>query len=336
MTGPAPLVSVVQPAAPARRAGRCGDTRAQVRLAAGVAIALGLGALAFHALDLGAVRQALAQADLGLAALSALVASTICILASSARLWLFTTPLPSARRVGFWAHASAYYASCAVHQLVPGPAAEVVRTVHLHRRYGYSAAGLVAAQLVERLVDGGGLAAQVLVVALAGGFPRALEAPALIAASAALAGVAGAAILARRVDGPAPASAGRVRTFIADLAVAMRRVGSRGRLGAALALSIVNDLANAASAALALAAAGLETSLAASLLVVIVGRFVGFVPSAPGQLGVVEGGVVLVLGHLGVSGERALAAGLLYHAAHFVPITLFGLWELKRFTPSRT
>jgi uncharacterized membrane protein YbhN (UPF0104 family) len=60
------------------------------------------------------------------------------------------------------------------------------------------------------------------------------------------------------------------------------------------------------------------------------------VPSTPGQFGVQEAGVVIALGLVGVDHNRALAVALLHHMAHFVPVTLIGLVELRRQWVPRT
>jgi uncharacterized membrane protein YbhN (UPF0104 family) len=52
------------------------------------------------------------------------------------------------------------------------------------------------------------------------------------------------------------------------------------------------------------------------------------VPAAPGQLGVLEAGAVLVLRVLGAGDERALAIALAYHATHVLPTLLAGIFAL--------
>jgi uncharacterized membrane protein YbhN (UPF0104 family) len=51
-------------------------------------------------------------------------------------------------------------------------------------------------------------------------------------------------------------------------------------------------------------------------------------PAAPGQLGVLEAGAVLVLRVLGAGDERALAIALAYHATHVLPTLLAGIFAL--------
>ncbi|MCU1277483.1 MAG: hypothetical protein JWM53_1029, partial [bacterium] len=94
--------------------------------------------------------------------------------------------------------------------------------------------------------------------------------------------------------------------------------------------SMMSDAANALTVGLCLMAVGVTLPLAAWFLIMLVARAAGIVPSTPGQFGVQEAGVVLALGLVGVDHNRALAVAILHHIAHFVPVTLVGLVELKR------
>lgn len=62
----------------------------------------------------------------------------------------------------------------------------------------------------------------------------------------------------------------------------------------------------------------------------LAGRASGLLPTTPGQFGVMEGAMVLALGFLGVEPTRALPFALLFHVAHFVPVTVVGLIEARR------
>jgi uncharacterized protein (TIRG00374 family) len=75
---------------------------------------------------------------------------------------------------------------------------------------------------------------------------------------------------------------------------------------------------------------GAHLPVAAWFVATLAARMAGLVPSTPGQFGVVEAAMVVALGAFGLEADRALAAAVLYHVAHFVPVTAVGLWEMRR------
>jgi uncharacterized protein (TIRG00374 family) len=165
-----------------------------------------------------------------------------------------------------------------------------------------------------------------------GNLPRALHGSLLAFAGITAAGVLGVLVLAarHRPDEPLPESAGAIRSFLHRLTEGMYLLRAPRVWLSSLGCSFVNDLANAATVGLVLAALGVQLPMASWFVVVLVARLAGLLPSTPGQFGVVEAGIVLALSALGVNRNEALAAALLYHLAHFVPITVVGLWELRR------
>jgi uncharacterized membrane protein YbhN (UPF0104 family) len=292
--------------------------------------------------------QALRLADWRLVAGAGILAGTLCMGGLILRLYTLLTALPHGAPVGLFELASIHFASSAAHNLLPAPAGEVLRTVQLKRRHGYSVGALVAAQLIEKVVEALGLGIGTLVVASLGGLPRALGAS--MYAFAALG--AGGAIVALVVgwrwklsDAPYPsadelpfAAAARVHTgnFFRRLGEGMHQLRSPSVWARALVWSMMSDVANALTVGLCLMAVGVSLPLAAWFLVMLVARAAGIVPSTPGQFGVQEAGVVIALGLIGVDHNRALAVALLHHIAHFVPVTLVGLVELKRQWVPRT
>jgi len=299
------------------------------------AVALGVTALlvvvALRALDFHQVAAALARSDWRLVAAAGALAVTVCMWACSVRLYLLTVPLPADRPIGFPHLTSIYYASCAAHHLLPAPAAEVLRTVQLKRRHGYSIGALVAAQLVERVIDALALSVEVALVTLFGTLPPAMHDSLLVFAAATGAGVLAVVIVAARHDPSREgAELGRIAGFVHRLSEGVYLLRKPRLWLASLGCSFVNDLANAATVGLVLAACGVHLPMATWFVVVLVARLAGLLPSTPGQFGVVEAGIVLALAALGVDRNEALAVALLYHLAHFVPITLVGLWELRK------
>jgi uncharacterized protein (TIRG00374 family) len=306
---------------------------ARIRMLLGLALLAGLVVLAVRSIDLAAFENALVHADLRLAGLAALVSVTVCMGASSARLWVLMRPLPSeGPPVGFWPLTSIYLASSAAHHLLPAPAAEVARTLYLKKRYGYTIGALLAAQLVEKVIDGLGLGLEVLALALFASLPRILDRTLLAAGSLAAVGVLGFLGFAwwwgrKHRDEP---PSGRISAFLHRTFEAMFLLRKPKLWAVALGFSMVNDLANAATFGLASVACGIHLSLASWFILLLVARFAGVLPSTPGQFGVIEAGLVLALSAFGVDHARALAVAVIYHLAHFVPVTTVGLFELRR------
>ncbi len=293
--------------------------------------------------------RALALADWRLVAGAGILAGTLCMGGLVLRLHVLLTALPhGASRVGLFDMASIYFASSAAHNLLPAPAGEVLRTVQLKRRHGYSVGVLVAAQLIEKVVEALGLGIGTLVVASLGGLPRALDVS--MYAFAALG--AGGAIVALAVgwrwklsDAPyaetaslpfGPALRAHAANFFRRLGEGMHQLRAPSVWARSLAWSMMSDAANALTVGLCLMAVGVSLPIAAWFLVMLMARAAGLLPSTPGQFGVQEAGVVLALTLVGVDRNRALAVALLHHMAHFVPVTLVGLVELRRQWVPRT
>ncbi|HEY2744661.1 MAG TPA: lysylphosphatidylglycerol synthase transmembrane domain-containing protein [Polyangia bacterium] len=291
---------------------------------------------------------ALRMADWRLVIGAGILAGTLCMAGCILRLHTLLGALPHEAPVGAVELGSIYFASSAAHNLLPAPAGEVLRTVQLKRRHGYNVGVLVAAQLVEKVVEALGLGIGTLVVALVGGLPRAVEASmfafaALGAGGAIVALVVGwrwklsDAPYAEAKDLPLGAAV-RVHAgnFFRRLGEGMHQLRSPSVWARALVCSMLSDAANAVTVGLCLAAVGVTLPVAAWFLVMLAARAAGLLPSTPGQFGVQEAGVVVALGLVGVDHNRALAIALLHHMAHFVPVTLIGLVELRRFWVPRT
>lgn len=345
MKEPTPEDSAAAGALDPSEAVESGQGRFRWRWLVGVAIVAGLLALAVHSINLRQFLAALAGSDWRLVALAGLIVVTFCMFACSARLYLLTTPLPhGGRGVGFWSLTSIYFASSAAHHLLPSPAAEVLRTVHLKRRYGYTIGALVASQLIEKVIDALGLSLEVLAVAIFGTLPEALDVSLYIFAALGVSGALAVLLIAwryRTVHAGKPesdaASEGRlgatgikIRGFVRRLAEGTYLLRSPRIWIFSLFFSVVNDFANAATAGLVLTALGIHLPIASWFVLVLVARMAGLVPSTPGQFGVIEAGLVVALAAFGIDRNRALAAAVLYHVAHFVPVVLVGLVELRR------
>ena len=293
-------------------------------------------------IDLHEFAMAMRLADWRLVVGAGLLAGTLCMGGGILRLYTLLAALPHGEPVGLWELASIHYASSAAHNLLPAPAGEVLRTVQLKRRHGYSVGVLVAAQGIEKAVEALGLGLGTLAVASLGGLPRALGASMYAFAALGAGGATVALIIGWRwklsdapyadASGLGLAAAARVHAtnLFRRLGEGMHQLRSPTVWLRALGWSIVADVTNALTVGLCLAAVGISLPVAAWFLIMLAARAAGLLPSTPGQFGVQEAGVVLALGLVGVDHNRALAVALLHHFAHFVPVTLIGLYEMRR------
>ncbi len=317
-------------------------TKVLIRWVVPLGILAGLVALTLHKIDFGKLGGAFRMADWRLVTLAGLTAGTVCMSGMIVRFWTLLTALGHEPPIGRWSLASIYYASSAAHNLLPAPAGEVLRSVQLKRRHGYDVGDTVAAQLIEKVVEALGLGIGTLVVATLGGLPRGLD---LSLYGFAILGAGGAAVALavgwwwRPSQAPYSdtRSVGVWATFAAHMLNFLRRLGEAlHRLRSpltwlrALAWSMLGDAANALTVGLCLMAVGITLPVAAWFLVMLLARFAGLLPTTPGQFGVQEAGEVLALTLVGVDSNRALAVALLHHAAHFIPVTLIGLYEMRR------
>ncbi len=306
------------------------------------AILAALAWLIVRKIDAHEFAQALRLANWPLVVGAGILAGTLCMGGLILRLYTLLSALPHDAPVGLFELASIHFASSAAHNLLPAPAGEVLRTVQLKRRHGYSVGVLVAAQLIEKVVEALGLGIGTLVVASLGGLPRTLGAGMYAFAALGAGGAAVALAVGWRwqlSDEPYPSAQGlgvaratgiHIANFFRRLGEGMHQLRSPSGWARALVWSMMSDVANAVTVGLCLMAVGVTLPLAAWFLIMLVARAAGLVPSTPGQFGVQEAGVVVALGLVGVDHNRALAVALLHHMAHFVPVTLIGLVELKR------
>lgn len=318
--------------------------RAKVRALAGLVLLAGLVFWALSAIDFQEFGRVLAAAvwpPLGWACVLALF---VCMPACALRLWLLLLPLsPPGRPIRYRRLLAVYIASSAAHHVLPSPLAEVGRIVYLRRRDGFDLGAVLSAQLVEKIIDVLGLALLTFTVALFAPFPLPLVGAVRWTGLVALLAVALLVLLVWRFGGtvqkePDLAQGGgfwarrkhATARLLRQLAAAFYTLRHPPRLVLSLAASLANELGNSATVFLCARAVGVELGAAAVFALVLAARFAGLLPSTPGQFGVVEAGVVLVLSGFGVPAPQALAIGLLYHLVHFVPVTLAGLGQIRR------
>jgi hypothetical protein len=322
-----------------------------------LAATAGLFVLMLQKVDLAQFLTTLRQAQWQLVAAVALLSLVGCHSLAILRLWTLlrvlprgapSTKLAPGEHRGLGDVTSIYLATTAAHNLLPSFAGDALRTVQLHRRHGYPLGTLVAAQLVERVLEALGLSLVTLGVVLALPLPSSLGRP---LGAFAILGVGGALLLLllalyHKPDAPAAAATApsavedspalgtkvlrQLRQFVAQLAAGVYHLRRPTTWGGALLWSVIGDAINTLTVGLCLWSVGVSLPVSGWFLVMLAGRASGLLPTTPGQFGVMEGAMVLALGFLGVEATRALPFALLFHVAHFVPVTVVGLIEARR------
>lgn len=295
--------------------------------------------LAIRSVDFALFKSVLWAADLRWLA-AAVPAVAMCMAAGSLRLWLLLRVLPvQGPGVGLADLTSIYLATSAAHNLLPSPAAFVVRTVLLQRGYGYTTGRLVASQLVTAIIDGLCLGLLAVGVALSTPLPYALNKAMFVGGAIGAVGVLaflavswiwGRQHPAELREGPDDPVASEQVGFLRRTAQAMHLLRRPGLWLAGLGCSLLVEVANALSIGLAAASVGTQLGFGTCVVLMMIGRLASLAPSTPGQFGVIEAGLVMGFSTLGIDTSRALAIAVLYHLVHFVPVTVVGLWELRR------
>lgn len=350
-----PMDGALAPAAASPPASPAEKRRRWLRTCLALAATAGLFVLMLQKVDLAQFLATLRQAQWQLVAAVALLSLIGCHSLAILRLWTLLRvlprgvpsipPLPGERR-GLGDVTSIYLATTAAHNLLPSFAGDALRTVQLHRRHGYPLGTLIAAQLVERVLEALGLSLVTLGVVLVLPLPSALGRPLGMFAILGVSGALLLLLLARqhRPDAAATSASSaledrpalwarllrQLRHFVAQLAAGVYHLRRPTTWGGALLWSVAGDAVNTLTVGLCLGSVGVSLPVSGWFLVMLAGRASGLLPTTPGQFGVMEGAMVLALGFLGVEPTRALPFALLFHVAHFVPVTVVGLIEARR------
>jgi uncharacterized membrane protein YbhN (UPF0104 family) len=293
-----------------------GARRYRSKVVRAIAIAVVVGACVhfLRGLDYRSVGAALASSSLpllGLAAALNLVQVWVRALASKVML----LPVRSVSTLQLTRYNLGMYAG---NNLLPGRAGELIRIHLLHSREGVPRAAAVAVALVEKVFDVIGLLLVVLPLPfLLPGLPRAVATGTYVVGGAGVLALAATLIVSRygKLDG------GLFERF-ASGASAVRRLDL---FSAALALTVIAWLIDAAEVVVCLRAVGIETHWAASLLILLAIAGALSIPSTPASLGALELGALAALHLLGADEARSLAFGIAYHLIQIVPTTLLGL-----------
>ncbi len=247
-------------------------------------------------------------------------------------------PLWHATAIGFMAN-----------NLLPARAGEVARAYAARKLTAVRFTQALASLVVERVLDGIGIVALLIVAIWAGGFDAETTVAGLrlvsIVRGAAIVFVAALAAAAVLVHWPGPALRvgdavlrrllpahwgeklfGALEGIVSGLDV----LRSPGRLLQVGFWTLVVWLVNAASFWTCLVAFELDIPASAALLVQGVIAFGVAVPATPGFWGPWEAACRVSLALYGVEASRAVSYAVGYHLFTFVPITLLGLYSLSR------
>jgi uncharacterized protein (TIRG00374 family) len=312
--------------------------------------------LLFRQIEWRRVWASLQQADWRLIVIAVALNLTLNLAARTLRWATLVERLPhsgrGARTLELCALLIASYASSNV---LPGRAGEALRTFELNRRHNYPVAALIAAQLIEKVIEGLSMAAIAFVVLILARPSRSLWAPVLGLAAL---GVIGTAIViavatsfrrwgggARPLLGPATTAdeanaavqhntlrtrlRARARAFFHRLGEAVHLMHAPSVWQRTLLFSFVSDFVDVGMLGLCLYGVGIHVGPVGWLLAFLTVNLAIVVPSTPGQIGVHEAGTVLALSALGIEPNVALAGALIYHAVHVVPTTVIGLICLR-------
>jgi uncharacterized protein (TIRG00374 family) len=274
---------------------------------------------------------ALRGASLPLVALAGLINLAANTAARVGRWRSLLASLPEAAAPpSFAALVRLYFAGQAASNLLPARAGEALRVVHLHRRHGYPASGLVTVQIVEVLAGAVTLGIFTLPMIPLGQAPAALATPVLLFALAGPLGMALLFALARMVPARAEGAHGPLRQALLRAVAAVRQMRSPRVWLRALGWSVLSDVADVAMIGAVLTAVGVGLPPAAWVVIYAAVNLVLLAPTTPAHLGVLEVGAVAALRAFGVDEHPALAFALLYHAAHVLPPTAVGAVLLLR------
>jgi uncharacterized membrane protein YbhN (UPF0104 family) len=289
----------------------------------GVALFAAFAFLAVRTVDLAAVWNALAGGDPWLVA--AAMGGNLLSLAAHAARWVALMPRGTEPR--FRDAFSAMTAGFAVSIVVPARAGDAVRVWILSRRTASSMATVVAVTGLDYLLGAVTVVPLLAVLARVGPVPWARHVL-LGFAAVSVAGIAAALWL--RPRGGRASHAPGVGRLVTRLRAGLAAAGDPGSLARAGAWGVAGWGAELLVAHLSLAALGLRADAELSAAVVLAATAGGVVGVSPGAAGPYELAIVLVLGAAGIAREPALAAALLYHAAHLAPVAVIGALALLR------
>jgi uncharacterized protein (TIRG00374 family) len=326
-------------------------TRRRLARWGAVAVLVALAVVAARTVDWAATWQAIRRASPAL-----LLAATLANFASlgvrGLRWWLFLRVAGSVR--ADLAVRGAFVAS-GLNNVIAANGGEAARVLFVARRGGLSTAPVLATLALDRLMDAlscvGLLALAPLVLPLPSALDRfrlpttialAVLAPLVLVLvwrarrATTVAEAAGAALatraLAASADAPleAPASRWRrmqrtARAYAARFGAAMTGLLTGRRLVAALLLSLVSWLGQAATYHLVARSVGFPVTVAQSTAAMLVVNLSFLVQLTPGNVGVVQLLYALVMAAFGLPRTAAIGVAVLLQAVQIVPVTALAI-----------
>jgi uncharacterized protein (TIRG00374 family) len=212
-------------------------------------------------------------------------------------------------------------AAFAASAVAPARAGEVLRVWTLKRRDGVPVADTAAVAVAEKLLDGISMLILVAPVPfLLHGLPPRVVVGIVGCAAVAIALFVGLYIAVGRVD-----ESSTSRTWMRRFVAGMHVLRNPKRLLGSLLLLILVWSADLGEVMAVLYALDIELPVAAGLLILFCLNVAIAIPSTPAQVGALEVGALYALNLLQISGEKAAAFALLYHALQVVPLIAAGL-----------
>jgi len=249
---------------------------------------------------------------------------------TAVRTFRFAALLSPLKRTGpevsFTDLSSLLLATRALNTVLPARTGESLRLYQLNRINGYPVEGILAALMVEPLIEVLSLGIPAFFLFLILPPPAPLLSSFYIAFGIGFIVVATAAFFGWTHSAKLRKESERlIGKFIQSLhLINDRRVWAEGVLW-----SWVSDLIDIATIALCLSAVGIDLNLAQWFIILVVVNVAISVPATPGSLGMLEAGAVLSLKTFGVDQSLALAFAVLYHASHLIPIALVGAFTFQ-------
>jgi len=285
----------------------------------GLAVVVALSVLAARELDLRRVAVAFVGVRWIPLAL-AMLTNVGALWAQSLRWLALARPVAPAatRRDAF----RALVAGFALGLVMPARAADVARFHLLSRRSGSSRTALAATVVLDHVVGAATLMASLGIFSIFAPLPewmrRAVQVSVIVAAASAVG------LFALRPRAGAPEATHGFRLFVKKLRSGLTALGQPRRLAWSAAAGFAGWAFEVAIAVLTLAAFDLPAGIEIGVLVMLATSLSSAISISPGNAGVFEVSVVLVLAGFGVSSEAAVAYAIAYHAAHLVPVAVIG------------
>jgi uncharacterized membrane protein YbhN (UPF0104 family) len=209
-----------------------------------------------------------------------------------------------------------YVASYAADNLVMSQAGLGVRVAMLVRD-GVAVAVAVTVQIVEKVVEGIGLAIVALPLLASDDLDTALRTTLRLCLA-----IGGLGVITLIVFAAMRAREHKVWKRVSEVAAVLRDPKRTAWVGA---LTLAAWLVEYAMVAVALASFHVELAVLTPVLVLVAVNLAALIPGLPANIGPFEMACVLALGATAVPHEVAIGFAILYHVLHTVPVTVAGV-----------